>query len=166
MKIFFDTEFIEDGRTIELISIGLVRDDGAELYREVDPVEVPWDRAHDWVLENVKPHLLNSKGQGRDVVKSKSDIAYEIVQFVGKNPEFWAYFCSYDWVVLCQLYGMMVNLPATWPMYCNDLKQVLGRFTKMPIPMTGTAHNALDDARWLRNNYVKVMEQRQSVTSR
>ena len=28
MKIFFDTEFIEDGKTIELLSIGLVREDG------------------------------------------------------------------------------------------------------------------------------------------
>jgi len=28
MKIWFDTEFYEDGRTIDLISIGLVREDG------------------------------------------------------------------------------------------------------------------------------------------
>lgn len=29
MRIWFDTEFIEDGKTIDLISIGLVREDGA-----------------------------------------------------------------------------------------------------------------------------------------
>lgn len=34
MRIWFDTEFIEDGKTIDLISIGLVRDDGSELYHE------------------------------------------------------------------------------------------------------------------------------------
>ena len=32
MKIFYDTEFIENGRTIELISIGMVAEDGRELY--------------------------------------------------------------------------------------------------------------------------------------
>lgn len=30
-QVFFDTEFIEDGRTIELLSIGMVRDDGRTL---------------------------------------------------------------------------------------------------------------------------------------
>ena len=32
MKIFFDTEFIEDGKTIDLISIGMVREDGETYY--------------------------------------------------------------------------------------------------------------------------------------
>ena len=34
MRIWFDTEFIEDGRTIDLLSIGMVRDDGLEYYAE------------------------------------------------------------------------------------------------------------------------------------
>ena len=34
MRICFDTEFIEDGRTIDLLSIGLVREDGATYYAE------------------------------------------------------------------------------------------------------------------------------------
>ena len=32
MRFFYDTEFIEDGETIELISIGIVGDDGREYY--------------------------------------------------------------------------------------------------------------------------------------
>jgi 3' exoribonuclease, RNase T-like len=32
VKIFYDTEFIEDGRTIDLISIGMVAEDGREYY--------------------------------------------------------------------------------------------------------------------------------------
>ena len=35
MKIWFDTEFIEDGKTIDLISIGMVRQDSATLYFEL-----------------------------------------------------------------------------------------------------------------------------------
>jgi hypothetical protein len=32
MKYFLDTEFIEDGKTIDLISIALVAEDGREIY--------------------------------------------------------------------------------------------------------------------------------------
>ncbi len=40
MKFFLDTEFIEDGRTIDLVSIGVVAEDGREFYAvstEFDP---------------------------------------------------------------------------------------------------------------------------------
>jgi len=32
MKYFIDTEFYEDGKTIDLISLGVVAEDGRELY--------------------------------------------------------------------------------------------------------------------------------------
>ena len=32
MRIFYDTEFLDDGKTIDLISIGMVAEDGRELY--------------------------------------------------------------------------------------------------------------------------------------
>lgn len=47
MRYFYDTEFIEDGHTIELISIGVVAEDGREYYAvstEFDP-----ERAGSWV---------------------------------------------------------------------------------------------------------------------
>ena len=35
MRIFYDTEFLEDGKTIDLISIGMVAEDGREYYAVV-----------------------------------------------------------------------------------------------------------------------------------
>ena len=32
MRYFYDTEFLEDGETIDLISIGIVAEDGREYY--------------------------------------------------------------------------------------------------------------------------------------
>ncbi len=32
VKYFIDSEFVDDGRTIDLISIGIVAEDGRELY--------------------------------------------------------------------------------------------------------------------------------------
>jgi len=56
-RVFYDTEFLEDGKTIELISIGLVTDDG-QAYYAVNS-DCPWDRIlrHDWLVRNVVPHL-------------------------------------------------------------------------------------------------------------
>lgn len=67
-RIWFDTEFIEDGRTIDLISIGMVRDDGCEFYMENS--ECDFSRVSDWVKANVVPHL-----RGGDCRRSRSAIA-------------------------------------------------------------------------------------------
>ena len=55
MKYWYDTEFIEDGKTIDLISIGIVCEDGRELY--LQSVEFDPRKASKWVQENVLPHL-------------------------------------------------------------------------------------------------------------
>ncbi len=117
MRIWFDTEFIEDGKTIDLISIGMVREDGKQFYAENADCDL--SRASDWVRQNVLPKL--SDGRNR---MFRHNIAQEIVEFVGEKPEFWAYYADYDWVVLCQLYGTMMQLPKGWPKYCLDVKQL------------------------------------------
>jgi hypothetical protein len=57
-RFWYDTEFIEDGRTIELISIGIVADDGGREYYAVN-ADAPWDRikSNDWLVRNVLPSL-------------------------------------------------------------------------------------------------------------
>lgn len=153
MKIFLDTEFIDDGKTIELISIGLVREDGAEYYAEVVETMKLWGSADPWVKENVIAHLLsNTTSEFVPELKVKEKIKKEIVEFVGDNPQFWGYFADYDWVVLCQLYGRMIDLPEGWPMFCMDLKQLAvskGIVDSSSLPeQNSTEHNALNDARW------------------
>lgn len=41
------------------------------------------------------------------------------------KPTFYGYYCDYDWVVFCWLFGRMIDLPSGFPMYCIDLKQEL-----------------------------------------
>lgn len=45
--------------------------------------------------------------------------------YMRAQPEFWAYFGDYDWVLLCSLFGTMMDLPEGFPMYCCDVKQLL-----------------------------------------
>lgn len=142
MKVWFDTEFIDDGKTIDLLSVGMIREDGATYYAE--PAEADRSRADEWVAANVLPYLNGP-------VKPRAQIAQEIIEFAGEAPEFWAYYADYDWVVLCQLYGRMVDLPKGWPMFCRDVQQVRAEKGVEELPkMTGTEHNALDDAVWTK----------------
>jgi hypothetical protein len=143
LRFWFDTEFIEDGHTIDLISIGIVAEDGRELYLESR--EVNLDRASSWVKENVIPHLT---GDRWDRVAMRTSI----LNFIGTdNPEIWAYYADYDWVALCQLFGTMMDLPDGWPMYCRDVKQLCDSLGNPPLPKQDSAeHHALADARWTR----------------
>lgn len=41
------------------------------------------------------------------------------------QPTFIGYYCDYDWVLLCSLFGRMIELPNGYPKYCIDVKQIL-----------------------------------------
>ena len=157
MRYWLDTEFIDDGKTIDLISISIIAEDEQEYYaisNEFDPL-----KAGDWVTQKVLPKLPPRK---EIVWKPRSQIRDEIVKFVFKNaygqsdatqdinkPEFWAYYAASDWVCFYQLFGRMIDLPSGFPMYCNDIKQECDRLGNPQLPKQQDGeHNALEDARW------------------
>jgi len=55
MRYWYDTEFIDDGKTIDLLSVGIVAEDGREL--SLQSCECDLEKASSWVRENVLPHL-------------------------------------------------------------------------------------------------------------
>lgn len=57
MKYFYDTEFIDDGHIIELISIGIVADDGREYYAVNQDVSQDRILQSTWLRDNVWPSL-------------------------------------------------------------------------------------------------------------
>lgn len=147
-NFFFDTEFSEPGTgnppTIELISIGIVSEDGREFYAESS--EFCLDRCNDWVKANVIPHLGPTEQR-----ITRAEIRDGILAFLGKDPVLWAYYAAYDWVSFSWIFGAMIDLPDGYPMLPMDLQQVwilLGRPSGIKPPKPATAHNALSDARW------------------
>lgn len=143
MKFWFDSEFIEDGRTIDLMSIGIIAEDGRTYYAECEECDL--SRASDWVKQNVIPHLRGGMRTPRAV------IAKEIRELMGEEPEIWAYYADYDWVALCQLYGTMMDLPKGWPMYCRDVKQWCDMLGNPKLPeQKSKEHHALVDAIWTK----------------
>lgn len=165
MKYFYDTEFYEDGERIHLISIGIVAEDGRELYAENSDFDwgiVPPDH---WIQANVRPHL-----QGISTLCKKHEIARYVKEFICNNPSDWTtnrlygYYVAYDHVVLAQLFGRMVDMPYGMPWFSNDLKQMieadphrLGNVADA-IKYEGTQHHALTDARWNRDLYEKIID--------
>lgn len=143
MRYFIDTEFIESGLSYPLIllSIGIVAEDGREFYAVNE--DAPLELASDWVRANVIPHLGGPKV---GITKIGPGIIHWMTDL---KPEFWGYYADYDWVVFCQLFGTMMDLPKGWPMYCRDLKQWCDMLGNPKLPaQTSTEHNALADARW------------------
>lgn len=147
-RFFFDTEFYEDGRTIELISIGVVAEDGRVYYAEV--ISAKEKCRSDWLVKNVRPHL-------RGPEKSRQVISQELIEFMGEKPEIWAYYSAYDWVVLCQLFGTMMDLPPGWPMWCRDLKQLVSSLGNPELPaQMEQEHYALADALWAKSMWERL----------
>lgn len=69
------------------------------------------------------------------------------------KPEIYSWCGAYDFVAFCQLWGTMMDLPAGYPHYFNDLQQVLDNLhiadERLPQQEKGL-HNALEDARHLK----------------
>lgn len=144
MRYFLDTEFIESGpgKPIQLVSIGIVSEDGRLFYRisgEFKAID-----ASKWVQDNVLNKL--EMDLPRCTLKK---IADDLREFVGDGkPEFWGYYADYDWVVFCQIFGAMIDLPKGWPMYCRDLKQWSDELGAPKLESPKGEHNALADAVW------------------
>lgn len=167
MKYYLDTEFIEYPNTIDLISIALVSEDGRELYCE--STDFNESKASDWVKENVikklwsrqkdkRPHNKWFRDGGIGGLMNKKDIKSEILRFIDPNPEFVGYYCSYDWVVFCWLFGTMMDLPQTFLMYCYDIVQLMHENGIYKIPFSPkNNHVALDDARWTKEAHEYIL---------
>jgi hypothetical protein len=84
------------------------------------------------------------------LVKPKRLIANEVREFLlaADDPELWAWYADYDHVVLCQLWGTMMQLPKGMPMYTYDIKQECDRLDNPTLPQQPAGeHHALADAR-------------------
>jgi hypothetical protein len=170
--IDYDLEFLEDGKTIVPISIGMICDDGREYYAVNGSMPIRRIKKHAWLMENVVPHLPQPHGDRRltmpkewlfdytdPLVKTRKRIAAEVAAFIqatgdpeagAADVELWANYGAYDHVCLAQLWGPMVDLPPGVPMYTNDIQQEARRlgvgWDQLPKQELGE-HNALADAR-------------------
>lgn len=136
-NFFFDCEFIETKESVQLLSIGMVAENGRTFYAENTAVDTRL--ADEWITENVvsklnafkfhESYTLSSFTAPTDTgVEVKGDYDYirnELVNWLDEDPTFYAYYASYDWVCFCKLFGRMIDVPKKYKWYSRDLKQML-----------------------------------------
>lgn len=164
MRVYYDCEFLEDGKVVDLISIGLVREDGKEYYAvssEFDTRSVAGNR---WLMDNVMTSIEHETKIAymahtwpvMDLIvtdpalRTRRQIRDDILEFVSDVwPEFWAWYGAYDHVALCQLFGRMIDLPKRFPMLTMDIKQLHKQAGNPEMPKQPEGlHNALSDAKF------------------
>jgi hypothetical protein len=150
-RYFYDCEFIEDGRTIDLVSIGMVDEYGREFYAV--STEFDESKAIPWVRDNVLNRLPSP---GDRAWRSRERIRDELLEFmteplVGRPHEtidLWAWYGAYDHVALAQLWGSMVALPRAVPRFTKELRQTWDEKGRPRLPEAlDDRHDALVDAR-------------------
>lgn len=148
---FYDCEFIEDGLTIDLVSIGVVDENGREFYAvstEFNPA-----KAIPWVRENVLNLLPSPSDRAwRSRARIRDDLFEFLTEPLRGRPqetiEMWAWYGAYDHVALCQLWGAMPDLPRALPRFTFELRQLWEQRGRPILPgASSTRHDALVDAR-------------------
>jgi len=164
--IFLDTEFSSlDPNKGEILSIGLVKLNGEELYLELE-----YDgEVSDWVKENVIPFLTQEKMNREKAVE-------KVKQFIGDAKPYIVGYINQDDVMYWQkLYRSVGVKENPFQLVAIDFATILfilgidpesyyfgdenNFYKKIGIDYTKyKKHHALDDAKLLREVYLKFIE--------
>lgn len=164
--IFLDTEFsTNDPYEGEILSIGLVKNNGEELYLELEY----GGTVSEWVQKHILPKLTQEKATKRQAQKMIRD-------FVGvEKPYIISYVTSFDTVYLHKLFeskeiedtpfywmpidfaSIMFGLGINPEVYHREGKEEFYEAIGLDTERFHT-HNALDDAKLLREVYLKLSE--------
>ena len=155
VRYFIDTEYIDREQFVDLISLGMVAEDGREFYAvstEFDPTH-----ANTFVRDVVIPQLEPSQ---HPAWMSRVEMKDRLVQFVGSDePRFWSYAAApWDWMAIAQLFPVDERVPEGWLYTAYDILQLLELADvavgdpRLPPPPPDV-HHALADARWARELY-------------
>lgn len=174
MRVFMDCEFAQLGKVTQLVSIGFVAENGAAFYGEVQGVDPRL--LSDWVRENVVERLwlVNPPPQippdTQYVVGNEFEIAALLegwLQERGSKEDplaIWSDVYAWDWVLFCDLFGGMLNLPecvyyipfdlATF-LWSRDIDPDISREEFIGWSKENK-HNALFDAAAIRACFLKA----------
>jgi len=168
-RFFYDCEFMEEPGYLELISIGVVDESGEREFYACS-LEADRNRANSWVRENVIPKLPDKDSMSGyiPVWMWRDEIRRRLLAFLTPTEddpvELWGYYADYDHVLLCWIFGRMVDLPPGMPMLTLDLQQeilrikssIKSKLIDKAIPSPKNEHDALADAKWNREVWLAL----------
>lgn len=180
-KIFFDCEFTGLKKDADLISIGLISDNGKEFYAEFTDFNKSKIDDLNWITQNV---LNNTIAFGSsdllDIVTdettyhkgTKLQILSELLDWLDQFEEIQMIsdVCHYDYVLFIDIFGTAFDLPDKISACCHDINQDIADYymvsdaeafdisreeilTKNGMLALGDKHNSLYDARVIKYIY-------------
>ncbi len=139
MKLYLDCEFTDfEG---ELISSGIVSQEGQEFYEVIE-----YPEPSEWVKENVVPILLKTPMPRIKVQKRLQDylMQFHEIEVIADWPEDISFFCN----LLIIGGGVRINTP---PLTMQVIREINSDASRLQ-------HNALADARAIKESYMKLSE--------
>jgi hypothetical protein len=167
----YDLEFLENGRTIELVSIGIVCEDGREYYAVNSEMPVAGISVHDWLCRNVVPNLPLTNRE--DVIAQIEDadrrgekfyitipkarsLGFEInTRHSAVKPRFVIANEVRDFLLVPNKNGDRTVTPVLWA-YCSaydhvGLCQLFGPMAALPAGMPHYTNDMASYRRWLQS---------------
>ena len=159
-KIFMDCEFTGLHQGTTLISIGMIAEDGRELYCELNDYDKT--QIDDWLRDNVIANLHNTNPINTEQLRKAIENFIEPYETI----EIWSDCLSYDWVLFNQIWGHAFNSPKTIyyiPFDLSSMLKIYGydpdinrkEFSELSDEFN---HNALSDARMIKACYEKILK--------
>jgi hypothetical protein len=137
MLIFLDTEFTELSQKAQLISLGLIDENGSTFYAEFDDFDI--NQASDFVVQNIIPNLdfyerkpFVKKLNNHDVRVNGSkgyikDFLLEWLSYYD-NIQIVSDVCHFDFVLFLNIFDTIDNLPENISLSCHDINQDIARY--------------------------------------
>lgn len=176
-RIFLDTEFTGLDQGAQLISIGLVSENGHCFYAELTDFDA--SRASAWVRENVLVLLSGSQLQQAATAKpgpemlllgNREEVAQALRSWLTQfstgpgSLHLWADVPAWDWVLFCGLFGGAFGLPESVHYIVRDLATWLearGLDPDTPREQLGSVHQTQPNLRLAKHHalYDALLEQ-------
>lgn len=161
LKYWYDTKYIEHDSIIDLVSIGIVCEDGREFYG------INWEcnfsKASNWDWDNTlkflpfRPIDMEST-KGKTPWYSRQNLRIAVSEFfrarmgfpedrhlsgkwfipdIEPHPELWTFYSAHSYVAFCQLFGTTINLPIGLPLNARYIQHEWDRMGNPPLPEQG-----------------------------
>lgn len=179
MKIFFDTEFTGLHKDTTLISMGLVSEDGKELYLEFTDYDKT--QCDEWINEHVlKNTIMEGNSSIIDIVLdetnyckgTKDELKQVLVEWLQQfdTVELISDVCHYDMVLFIDIFGTAFDLPDNICLVCYDINTDIAKeydismqeafdksreniLDELDRVVKGSKHNSLYDAKVIKEIY-------------
>lgn len=147
MNLYFDMEFTGLKKDTTIISLGIVDQNGRNIYLEY--TDYNRDDIDDWIRENVINNtifLKNRETEPRIIVKNKETVVLGDIEYNRKALKDWLSLyskediqfvsdtCHYDMVLLIDaLYGHALKIPKNVSIDCHNINQDIASYKRISV---------------------------------